>query len=134
MIICLLSFLCTGIIIADVDCCLSSEQVMVAYLLVVFRLNGKSVAYLFVVFLVNRYNYCLSVCCLSCEQVMVVVFLVNRDKCWLSVCCLSCEQAIAAYLFVVFLVNRQLLLICLLSSLWSDDCCLFVCYLSSVQG
>ena len=55
---------------------------MVAYPLVVFLVNGKSVAYLFVVFLVNRHNCCL------------------------SVCCLSCEQAIAAYLFAIFLVNR----------------------------
>ena len=55
---------------------------MVAYLLVVFLVNAKSVAYLF------------------------VVFLVNRDNCCLSVCCLSCEQVIAAYLFVIFLVNR----------------------------
>ena len=55
---------------------------MVAYLLVVFLVDGKSVVYLFVVFLVNRYNCCL------------------------SACCLSCEQAIAAYLFVIFLVNR----------------------------
>ena len=55
---------------------------MVAYLLVVFLVDVKDVAYLFVVFLVNRYNCCLSVC-------------------WLS-----CEQANAAYLFVIFLVNR----------------------------
>ena len=98
---CCLSVCClslrTGIIVAYFFCCLSCEQVIVAYL--------------FVVFLVNRYNYCLSVCCLSCEQVMVaylfVVFLVNRDKCCLSVCCLSCVTVIIiADLIFAFLVNR----------------------------
>ena len=59
-------------------------------------MNQIIVAYLFVVFLVNGNNCCIYLCGLSCEQVIVC----------LSVCCLSCEQVIADYLFVIFLVNR----------------------------
>ena len=68
MIISLLSFLCTGLIVAYLIVGLYREQVIVDYL--------------FVVFLVNWDNCCISLCGLSCEQVMVayllVVFLVNR--------------------------------------------------------
>ena len=53
LLICLWSFL-DQVIVAG---CLSCEQV-VAYLFVVFLVNGVSVAYLFVVFLVNRDNCC----------------------------------------------------------------------------
>ena len=57
-------------------------------------------AYLFVVFLGNRDNCCISLCGLSCEQIIVaylfVVFLANGDNCCISLCGLSCEQIIVA--------------------------------------
>ena len=37
---------------------------------------------------------------------LFVVFLVNRDNCCISLCGHSFEQIIVADLFIVFLVNR----------------------------
>ena len=55
------------------NCCislygLSCEQIIVAYLFVVFLVyRGITVADLIVVFLVDRDNCCLYACCLPCE-------------------------------------------------------------------